>query len=337
MNTACDQCEMCFFWKYHPCRTVDYRWQEALEIVDGYRRLHKRLDDSTVQQAVKFLRALRRCSTEKQHAKLCKKMPLISAAYKLHEAGGELELELQARVLAGHTVEELAKMFGMDRAIINMYQRLFFTVADRLRARDWILMQAINIWDKTPESLIKWLGYFGGPLVLDCFLPYLLTNSRSVHKSPYSAAEAQGHGSQRRVVQEYLVAADKRHACLHLKSCGLCRLSAVSLPNTKLWNWKACWHRYCPRFPKNCHSYLQTPLRRRNPPSNTVMQRLSNGAWSSRRSQFRQKRPLSWALLRFSLSGAIACAISKRCKAKGSKNGLANIWKVSLLRARQKN
>ena len=217
MNTACDQCEMCFFWKYHPCRTVDYRWQEAIEIADGYRRLHKRLDDSTVQQAVKFLRALRRCSTEKQHAKLCKKMPVISAAYKLHEAGGELELELQSRVLAGHTLEELAKMFGMDMAIINMYQRLFFTVADRLRARDWILLQAIGIWDKTPESLIKWLGYFGGPLVLDCFLPYLLTNSRSVHKSPYSAAEAQGMALSAELFKNiWLLQINDMHAALKI-------------------------------------------------------------------------------------------------------------------------
>ena len=185
------QCDSSFFWKYYPCRSLQYRWDRALDVVSWNLRSDKRFDDPYMALAIKFLRALRRCDTQKQHTKLARKMPEVYAAYNLHEAGGELELELQARILALHTTEQLAEMFAMDTAIIDMYQRLFFCLKDRHEAHDWIVSQAIGIWERDLQSLIKSLGYFGGPLVLEASLPYLLNNAISVREPLFTGAQAE--------------------------------------------------------------------------------------------------------------------------------------------------
>ena len=197
-----DQCDMCFYHRYNPCRSVQYRWDRSLAVVDDGERASKRFDDYDMTMAVKFLRALRSCSTEKQHAKLARKMPEIYAAYEIHKAGGELELELQARILARHSTEQLAELFNIDRAIIDCCSRMFFAVRDRIDACDYISIAAIGgIWNKTHAALIKRLGYSGGPLILDIALPYLLKNPRSLCESAISREQAAELGPRVQLVE----------------------------------------------------------------------------------------------------------------------------------------
>ena len=196
------RCEQCFYWRYNPCRSIQYRWDRALEVVEEGQRLSKQFDDHYMYLAVKFLRALRGCQTEMQHLQLAREMPAIYAAYNIHKAGGELELELQARILALHGTEQLAEMFGMDIATIDMYRLLFFYFQDRPHAQDWILTQAVGIWERNLASLIKSLGYFGGPLVLDALLPCLLRTTHSIREPLFTGERAASTAHRARLFEQ---------------------------------------------------------------------------------------------------------------------------------------
>ena len=67
-------------------------------------------------------------------------------------------------------------------SVVAWYERLFFNVVDRLDATDWIMLKAIgtkSLIEPTESDLdvvLKLLGYFGGPLVLDAAIKYLLVD-----------------------------------------------------------------------------------------------------------------------------------------------------------------
>jgi hypothetical protein len=87
---------------------------------------------------------------------------------------------IQARLLARQPVDEVARRTGVPVAVVNAYQGLFFDVVDCLDARDWVLVRAIGMgtWSGKafPDhgALLKCFAYFGGPLVLEAVLPYLV-------------------------------------------------------------------------------------------------------------------------------------------------------------------
>lgn len=83
---------------------------------------------------------------------------------------------LEARLLTGEADKPIADEVATYPEAVAWYERLFFNVRDRLRARDWILRKAImpavdNSWEGNDVELsLKYFGYFGGKILLDFIL-----------------------------------------------------------------------------------------------------------------------------------------------------------------------
>ena len=79
---------------------------------------------------------------------------------------------LEARILTGLDDGSIAAMSGLHPRTVELYERNFFTVRSRLKARGWIVNIAIFRNQTTNDwfdigTILKRAGYFGGILALD--------------------------------------------------------------------------------------------------------------------------------------------------------------------------
>lgn len=161
----------------NPVRRPDWRWQRAQSLIDDRSSIGRCRDDDDelTVWAVSYLSALR-CGTVPDDDR---RVPDIAAAHDL-EGQPELRLELQCRILAGQSSDEIAARLQITPDVVETYEALFFHTTDRLAAPDWILLQAVGrrpFTGTTPpdrETLLRWLAYAGGPVVLDLVLPHVL-------------------------------------------------------------------------------------------------------------------------------------------------------------------
>jgi hypothetical protein len=160
--------------RYSFFRPTDWRWRRTRRLVERGHSFSRRRDDDETGRAVRYLRALGRGHP----AAAMRQFPDVHGARRLHEAGGRTRLVVQARLLAGQAPAEAARLTGVSPEVVNTYEALFFDCRDRLDARDWVLVQAVQREGCCPEepraALIRSFAYQGGPLVLDAVLPYLL-------------------------------------------------------------------------------------------------------------------------------------------------------------------
>src|SRR5262249_59847641 len=97
------------------------------------------------------LRDLRRVSDEPGLERLARRHPDVHAARQLHEHGGRSALEVQCRLLARQTFDEIERATGVQAEGLRGYEGLYFNVTDRLDAPDWITEFAIGWRAFDPE------------------------------------------------------------------------------------------------------------------------------------------------------------------------------------------
>ena len=168
------------FQRRLPCRPVAWRWERAQDLVQRGRYFSRHRDDEPTGRAVHYLRALGSCHTERRLEGLARSRPDVHAARLLHEGSASTVVEIQARLLARQTPEEIAAITGLPVEVIVAYESLFFNVTDKLHARDWVSAEAIGWWRFDPAtgrnaaSVLKGFAYHGGLVLLEALLPYLL-------------------------------------------------------------------------------------------------------------------------------------------------------------------
>jgi hypothetical protein len=183
--------------RHSPRRPLAWRWQRARHLVENGRYVSRHRDDDQTGRAVRYLRALQRCQGERGQERLARSYPDVHAARLLHEEGGRTCLLVQARLLARQSPGAVAARTGVPADVVRAYEALFFNVLDRLGSRDWITSQAVRWWDFIPAqgrpaaTVLKGFAYFGGPLLLDALLPYLVCEQHQnqddadpAHESP---------------------------------------------------------------------------------------------------------------------------------------------------------
>jgi hypothetical protein len=155
---------------FNPCSPPNWRWQLAESIAKprpGRKpRWLKEYSDRYVLMAVQHLQGTAPESTDREAA---------DQARRLHRASGPRRWRLEARLLAGLSVEEVAAAEQLPPQVIEAFTALFFDVRDGLGATDYILLQAIA---NRPDSLtprgrgqkVKRLGYQCGPFILSALL-----------------------------------------------------------------------------------------------------------------------------------------------------------------------
>ena len=88
---------------------------------------------------------------------------------------------LQARLLAGLSIEETAVAEGLNAETVRLFAALFFDVLDCLDAFDYIHFIAIDFQPFACQppgrnTLIKLMAYHGGPYVLNQLLAAMATD-----------------------------------------------------------------------------------------------------------------------------------------------------------------
>ncbi|QDV25325.1 hypothetical protein [Aureliella helgolandensis] len=97
---------------------------------------------------------------------------------------------LEARILAGQESDQISEACCLSVQAVHWYERLFFQVADRLQAPDWIIGSVIGpiaqagIDEVSQEHALRFLGYIGGEHIVE-----QLVRGGSSHQIPTSASE----------------------------------------------------------------------------------------------------------------------------------------------------
>src|SRR5262249_16161037 len=166
--------------QHHPLGQPDWRWCRAQWLARRGRRCSCRRDDVETRSAASYLRALARSRPGTPFTAILRRYPAVHGAHQLREQGGAVCVELQARLLARQSAEEIARRTSGAVGVVERFGGLFFKVISRLDARDWIVTHAVGWWrfdpsrGRDPATLLRAFGYHGGPLLLDAALPYLL-------------------------------------------------------------------------------------------------------------------------------------------------------------------
>ncbi len=163
-----------------PLRPLDWRWQRATQLVRDRRHFAPRRDDVQIGVAMRYLRAWNKTPPEKRHAILARTFPELHRSHELHEQGGNLRAEVQARLLARQSPEDIAARLDLPVGVLRYHEALFFDVVDRLKHPDWVVLRAIGWWSfdgakgRDSETLLRGYAYWGGGPLLEASLPYLL-------------------------------------------------------------------------------------------------------------------------------------------------------------------
>lgn len=167
------------FEQNNPMRPLAWRWERAGSLIDH--RLSSSRDDSWTLRAARYLKDLERADTECQRDKCANRYADVEIAWLIHNRGEMMRWLIEARVLAGQPLEAIAKEAAVPVAVIEAYEALFFQVRDRLELRGFIVLRTMmkivrgEVTEDDVDVLLKWLGYFGGPLAIDAAVPFLLT------------------------------------------------------------------------------------------------------------------------------------------------------------------
>jgi hypothetical protein len=169
-------------------RPVDWRWRLA-GLPDEQFRSHAASADEWVIRARKWRQT--KLVTEKVPVprRAVADDPTLSAAVSLHFEASELSREIvEAALLTREPMFLLAIFTGVPGEVVEAYEKLFFSVIDRLDSAKWIESTAIGPDRATRGNIWKTLAFHGGlsdlrvviPLSLDQPLPPSLLDRNGV-------------------------------------------------------------------------------------------------------------------------------------------------------------
>lgn len=160
----------------NPALAADWRWRRAAELTtangEGWTR---RLDDEFVWSAHRFQDASRQADATP--SAIYSKYPWLYRANAVRfaddQALSHTRWELEARLLAGSNNVEISLKLGLNPDAVQVYERTFFAVRDRLTLESWIMHHVVGVnvhgglQARHTETLWKLFAYFGGPHILD--------------------------------------------------------------------------------------------------------------------------------------------------------------------------
>lgn len=149
-------------------RPPNWRWLRIIHYPDTC----KDDGDAYLITGLEFYNNLQKATTEAAHLRLYKEYPNLYEAWDLYEQpANSRRYELEARILARQSFQDIAITMGIDTKDIVYYQELFFNVIDRLDKPGYIINYAIgDIYASTSFAdpiLWKHFGYWCGKEILD--------------------------------------------------------------------------------------------------------------------------------------------------------------------------
>ena len=143
----------------------DWRWLIACKIHESPKPRHKRRTDPDWLWPLIALAKL--ASGRKLRGPRIPPSDELVLAFQLYQSRRHQDWELEARILAGQTDEEIAAAMNLPAAtVVSAYEETFFSVRSRLEASDYILIEVIGYspFRGFEEGDLQTLwGYFGMP------------------------------------------------------------------------------------------------------------------------------------------------------------------------------
>lgn len=162
-NRMCDTDPLC---------PLGYRWRDAGRVTRGEPPKWSGPDDPIVAEAAAFLRTL--ASPDPADAKAtADEWPTIDMAYQIFREDGPLRWELEARLLAGQSDEEIADRCEVTAAVVCRYEELFYAVRNVRMTHNYLSHHVVStgvsdgFGDKEVRRFWAWATWTGGPVLLD--------------------------------------------------------------------------------------------------------------------------------------------------------------------------
>jgi hypothetical protein len=155
-------------------RSLDWRWQKAGHLLDTNGRLSKKHDDAFIKLAREFRQMLDGSQNDDDRLQLLEWSPALYDAWALWDdiEDQDYKWEIEARLCAEQTPEEIARYLPVRPKMVELYEALFFNVNDRLEYPGYfihvILGRSIQagINNRAYDALWKMFAYNLGPAVL---------------------------------------------------------------------------------------------------------------------------------------------------------------------------
>jgi hypothetical protein len=123
---------------------------------------------------MRYRAALRLCRCAADRERLEREMPDVAAAVAIHEGESTTRWAVEARLLAGEPIEDIARKTALTPRAVATFEALFFNVSDKLENRGYLLHIAIGLYTtpREPDLGLVWrlFGLLGGPVVLDALI-----------------------------------------------------------------------------------------------------------------------------------------------------------------------
>src|SRR5262245_20014304 len=104
-------------------RPVDWRYRRALALLEGGKRPSRTRDDEWTRQALRFLKALRRCRDDQGRQRLAQQLPALSQAHSVYTADPpRLRWSVEARLLGGEPFGSIAGKCGLTSEAVEAFE-----------------------------------------------------------------------------------------------------------------------------------------------------------------------------------------------------------------------
>jgi len=166
-----------------PRRKPLWRYERAVAIVTNFEAPHPRFDDDIVRILRDFTLLREKLVSQGKSERMVDetlrhKFPILWKADRIFANGrtDRTRYGLEAYILTGAPFERIADSMAIETPVVDMYEKCFFHVTDRLKAKNYIASEVLGnafmagLVNKSQETTAKYFAYFGGEMVLDIVL-----------------------------------------------------------------------------------------------------------------------------------------------------------------------
>ena len=150
-------------------KSPDWRYNYVAKLLDEWREPRKD-DDRYVKDLYLLLKTIRQDPVDVVEA-YKDSNPSIADALTLFENGPSYRLDVDTRVLAGYSFEEVASVIGHDASVVEYYVKCFFDVQEHLTnygyLNRWVVEPVMRSAPFSTEAFWKRVAIFGGRQMLE--------------------------------------------------------------------------------------------------------------------------------------------------------------------------
>ena len=145
-------------------KSPDWRYNYVVKLLDEWREPRKE-DDGYVHDLYNLLKVIRQSPVDVVET-YKDNNPDITNALIMFEAGPSSRIDIDTRVLAGYSFEEIADIIAQPAKVVEYYVMSFFDVLDSLTnfgyLNRWVIEPVIRAAPYSTEAFWKRIAVFGG-------------------------------------------------------------------------------------------------------------------------------------------------------------------------------